>query len=359
MKPATTQTASAVHAGLASLSPAPSPEAYPDVSVIVPCRNEQVFIEESVRSILDQDYPGGIEVLVVDGLSEDRTRSILQRLVAIQSASATRRLQVLDNPHRVVPVALNIGLRHAKGAVVFRLDGHSRMAPGYVRACVAKLQERPDVACVGGPSVAVAGGCVGAAYALALQSPFGVGGGTFRTCRSETFVDTLAFGGYRKDVVSEMGGFDSELHRNQDIHFSAALRKAGHRLLLIQDTQTLYHAPDTLRCVIKQNYRNGYWNTRVLDKMIGVLSWRHFVPLVFVVALLAAIVLAVLWPWGSLAFWAIAGSYLVVSGLVTAAVAMRHRRLNALLLPVIFLIMHLSYGCGSIVGLSRFVLSSR
>jgi succinoglycan biosynthesis protein ExoA len=341
-------------------------DVWPPVSVILPCRNERAFIELSIRSILGQDYPGFIEILVIDGISDDGTRPIIQHLVETtqtmtggqhsSSPHGARRMILLNNPHKAVPFALNLALSHASGEVIFRLDGHSQMASDYVRVCVRTLHDHPEVACVGGPSVAVGNGILGGAYALALRSPFGVGGGTFRTCRAEAFVDTLAFGGYRKHIFSQIGAFDLDLHRNQDIRFSAALRKAGHRQLLIPATHTLYHPPQTLAGIIKQNFWNGYWNTRVLHKMIGVLSWRHFIPLAFVAAVLGSILIASVSAWGGIALGLIGGTYLaasLVASLARNLWATRHRRW---LLPLIFPLMHLCYGWGSLVGLFRFLV---
>ena len=278
--------------------------ALPLVTVIIPVRNERAFVERSLRSVLAQDYSlERLQVLVVDGMSSDGTRQVVLRLLeqcrkssddeepkkdhASGCCKSLGSIRLLDNPSAIVPTALNIGLDHAGGDIIFRLDGHSEMAPNYISACVAKLRERPEVACVGGRSLAVGSRWIGRGYALALQSPFGVGGRTFRTLQTERSVDTLAFGGYRREVFTKLGGFDPELARNQDVKFNADLRKSGGTLLLIPDTHTLYHAPRTLWAVIRQNYANGRWNTKLLDKMRGALSVRHFVPLFFVLSLAA------------------------------------------------------------------------
>ena len=335
---------------------------YPYVSIIIPCRNEERFIRRCLNSVLTQDYPQEhLEILVVDGLSEDNTRAIVREMihhlqsgVSHQNAEGTPpppRLVLLDNPHRMVPTALNIGLQYAQGEVIFRLDGHSEMASNYVRLCVAKLQQQPDIACIGGPSIAVSTGVIGHAYALALQSVFGAGGNTFRTLRTERIVDTLAFGGYRREVFTHLGGFDTELHRNQDIHFNAGLRKAGYKQLLIPETYTRYYAPETLKAILLQNYRNGYWNTKVFDKMLGVLSWRHFIPCMFILTVLLSLLSMLISGWGVYLFLIICVSYFIVSLLATASCLTQSRHRSVLFLPLLFPLMHISYGCGSLIGL--------
>ena len=344
----------------------------PFVSIVIPCRNEVSCIQACLDSILAQDYPREkLEVLVIDGMSDDGTREIVNSIVMgerekyfeknsgdnIQKSTLVRsvRIAIIDNPVRLVPVALNIGFEYARGEIIFRLDGHSELAPNYIRACVVKLLENPQVGCVGGPSVATGSGFLGAAYSLALQSPFGVGGGTFRTARSEQCVDTLAFGGYKRRIFKECGPFDMELARNQDIAFNAEVRKRGYRLLLIPTTFTSYHGPNNFARILRQNFGNGYWNTKVLNKMVGVLSWRHFIPIVFIWLLLFTAFLHFTTDWGWIPFFLLVGSYLGCSVSMTAWELIKRRKKEAILLPLVFPSMHLSYGTGSFIGLFRFL----
>ena len=338
---------------------------YPYVSIIIPCRNEEIFIQRCLNSVLAQDYPSDcLEILVVDGLSEDNTRTIVQEMIhqrqtvassqSPETSTLLPRLILLDNPHRIVPTALNIGLQNAQGDVIFRLDGHSEMASNYVRTCVSKLVEFPEVTCIGGPSIAVGTGVIGTAYALALQSAFGVGGKTFRTLRTARMVDTLAFGGYRREIFTHLGGFDTTLRRNQDIYFNAALRKAGYKQLLIPETHTRYHAPGTLKGILLQNYRNGYWNTKVLDKMLGVLSWRHFIPFIFILALLFSFLSIFISKWGLYLFLTICGTYFIASLAASISCLTRSTYNSGLLLPLLFPLIHISYGWGSLRGIFGF-----
>ena len=121
----------------------------PTVSVIVPCRNERDYIENSVRSILAQEPPpGGFEVIVADGMSDDGTRDILKRLTEEDS-----RLQVVDNPERIIPAGLNSAIRAAQGKIIVRMDAHTDYASDYVRQCFEVLHET-GADNVGGPWIA-------------------------------------------------------------------------------------------------------------------------------------------------------------------------------------------------------------
>ena len=141
----------------------------PFVTIILPIHNEARYISRSLGSVLVQDYPAElIEILVVDGMSDDSTRAIIE-----QTAQAAKRsVRLLDNPARVVPAALNIGLRQARGEIIVRVDGHCEIAPDYVRCCVEALQAT-GADNVGGIQRAIANGLVGRAIARATSSPFG------------------------------------------------------------------------------------------------------------------------------------------------------------------------------------------
>jgi succinoglycan biosynthesis protein ExoA len=339
----------------------PGDKNLPFVSIVVPCRNESASITRAFSSILVQDYPHDrMEVLIVDGMSEDATLDMVRRTAEdFGNARGACRLVLLENPQRIVPAALNLALKHAKGDIIFRLDGHSEMSPGYINACVARLRREANVACVGGPSIAIGKGLIGGAYALALSSFFGVGGKTFRTLRSESYVDTVAFGGYNRCIFNQIGGFDPRLERNQDIDFNTRLRKAGYRQLLIPDVCTYYHAPGNWRKIISQNYMNGYWNTKALSKMLGTLSWRHFIPLMFVLLIMVLAAGASISNWALYLLVAIMALYGTGAGVASIMAAFQSLCGSAFLLPLIFPVMHVSYGLGSLVGLIRFLFSRR
>ena len=110
-------------------------EVLPLVSVIVPCRNEEEHIGDCQHSILRQEpVPGGIEIIVTDGMSTDNTRPILDRLSLEDS-----RILVVDNPGRIVSAGLNAGISAARGKIIIRMDAHTKYAPATWR-CVRRRQ---------------------------------------------------------------------------------------------------------------------------------------------------------------------------------------------------------------------------
>ena len=171
---------------------------YKLVSVIMPLRNEEEHLERCLQSIAAQDYPRDrLEVLAIEGMSEDRTRPILNRC-----ARNLKSVRVIDNPGRIVPKALNLGIRESKGDIIIRMDAHSTYPADYIRKCVEYL-ERTRYENVGGIIEHVGKGYVGGAIALAQGSIFGLGGAKFRSAKDEEFVDTVFPGAWERRIFEE------------------------------------------------------------------------------------------------------------------------------------------------------------
>jgi len=326
----------------------------PFVTVIMPIRDEAAFIARSLGAVLAQDYPPDrLEVLVVDGMSGDGTREIVQQTLKHANLSTCQpaNLELLDNPGRIVPTALNIGLRQARGEVIVRTDGHTEIAPDYVRQCVAVL-ERTGADNVGGKMTAVGQGRFGQAVSLATSSPFGVGGARFHYSDREEWVDTVYLGAWPRTVFERIGGFDEELVRNQDDEFNFRLTQAGGKIWLDPSIRSVYYSRATLRGLWKQYFQYGLYKVRVIQKRGAVPSWRHLVPAGFVLGLVGSILLALLtrqscWLLGVVA------PYALTNGIASLWTARRNWR-TLPLLPLAFLILHLAYGCGFWLGLVRF-----
>ncbi len=329
----------------------------PLVSIVIPCRNERAHIAACVRSALAGDYPADrLEVLVVDGMSDDGTRDVLA-----ECAAREPRLRVLDNPACITPTALNAGIRAARGDVIVRMDAHSEYPPDYVRALVGWL-ERSGADNVGGAcrTVPAAPGPQAWAVAAALSHPFGVGGSTFRTGTTEPrWVDTVPFGCWRRDVFGRIGLFDEELVRNQDDEFNHRLRRAGGRILLVPDVVTVYHARRTFAQLRRMLYQYGYFKPLAARKLGHVPTLRQLAPPALVVGLLVALLLA---PFGGVASVMaafIAGPYLLLAVGAGLAAAPAHGLRAAVGLTYAFVVMHVAYGVGYLRGILDFVVRRR
>ena len=147
------------------------------VSVIMPCREEEGYIARALTSILANDYPQDhLEVLVVDGMSTDGTRKIVSKY-----ARDHQFIKLLDNPRKITPAALNIGIAQARGDIIIRVDAHSTYPPDYLSSLVA-WQEKTGADNVGGVWRILAGKDTPMARAIAvgLAHPFGVGNAHYR-----------------------------------------------------------------------------------------------------------------------------------------------------------------------------------
>jgi succinoglycan biosynthesis protein ExoA len=249
---------------------------------------------------------------------------------------------------------LNIGLAEATGRVIVRIDGHAVVEPDYVAQCLNALGET-GAACVGGSIRTVSTTATAQAIAEAMGSPFGVGDARFRTTHDRSmWVDTLAFGAYRRQVFDRFGLFDEELVRNQDDEFNYRLRAAGGLIWLDSRIRSTYYARSTFRSLWRQYYQYGYWKVRVFQKVAGSAQLRHWVPPLFALYVLGGLMAAVLRPGLRLAYLAGLLVYLVANLVVSVRIAARTGWKHFLRLPIAFAILHLSYGLGFWAGIVRF-----
>ncbi len=321
----------------------------PRVSVVMPVRNEGAFIRQSAGALLRQDYPPErLEIVVADGMSEDDTRAILAELAAQQDHP---RLRVIDNPRRIFSTGFNRGVAASSGEIIIMMGGHTMVASDYVSEAVKAL-ETHGADCVGGFIETVAMDAASEPIAWAMGSKFGVGGVAFRTVENELReVDTVAFGAYRRATLERLGPVDEELVRNQDDEYNYRLRSRGGKILLVPSIRSRYHSRSSIGKLARQYFWYGYWKVRVMQKHPRQMRWRHFVPPLFVCALIAAAAIGFVSPW-PLVF--IAGAYVLAASLASVAVSAKQGWKHILRLPLIFATLHLTYGAGFLAGLVRF-----
>jgi glycosyltransferase involved in cell wall biosynthesis len=324
------------------------------VSVIIPCRNEAKWIERCLESVAASDFPKErLEVLVVDGMSTDGTPSLVQRFTASHGWA-----RLLQNPRRIAPAALNIGIAEARGAVIMRMDAHNEYPRDYISKLVQWL-ERSGADNVGGlwitrPSSETA---MARAIALGCSHPFGVGNARYRTgIAGPCEADTVPFGCYRREVFDRIGVFDEELVRNQDIEFNLRLRGAGGRILLVPDVASYYHARSSLRTLWRTHFQNGYFNVRVIQKTHGHVTFRQIIPPLFVLALLTTGILAPWSKWTLAAFLAVVAAYLIPLIAFSLAAAFRQGAKIGLALAAVFPVLHFSSGLGTLKGMADFLV---
>lgn len=328
------------------------------ITAVIPCRNEQAHLGQCLESIVANGYPiDRMEVLVVDGLSEDNSRKIIAEFNARYP-----QVRLVENPKRILASAWNNGIKEAKGEYVFAMNAHAKVEDGYFKKCIEYLKKyKAD--CVG-PVIIThpqEKTFVGKLIATAISHPFGVGNSRFRTGVQEpTWVDTVHLGCYRREVFAETGYFNEELVRSQDIDFNLRLAKAGGKILLVPEIQIHYYTRSNLKTFLKFGFINGYWATKPYCYGAFIAGPRHLVPMVFFLALLIPTVLSLWVPQALFLPLAILVAYFALAILVSVKQAVKKKSLGyALLLPVVFFAVHLPYGIGSFAGMVEALFSKR
>ncbi|MFC1678602.1 glycosyltransferase family 2 protein [Elusimicrobiota bacterium] len=320
----------------------------PSVSIVIPCRNEEAFIGSCLESVTQMEYPKDrLEILVVDGMSQDRTPEILRTY-----ANGHPHIILLQNPKKIVPAAMNIGIRRAGGEFIIRLDAHSSYPRHYVTTCIRHLR-RTGADIVGGWVRTTPGAetLMAESIALATSHPFGVGNSSFRTSSKGGFVDTVPFGAYRRDLVDKVGLYDERLPRNQDNELCSRVLQHGGKIYLASDLEIRYFNQATLSGLLSQASRTGMWNVMTLRINPRAFRWRHFIPFCFVTGLAASFLLPLTAPWLRYSFLGVLGPYAVVTCFCSMLISTKAGLKHLLVLPWLFFLYHACYGLGTCWGL--------
>ena len=323
----------------------------PFVSIVMPCLQERKHIRAALDSIVAQDYPKEmLEVLVVDGMSDDGTREIV-----MEFSRRYPSIRLLDNPKRNTPAALNIGIRNARGEIIVRMDAHTTFETDYVARSVKALGEH-DADVIGGilKVVPQRNTFLGWALASAVSHPFGVGDSYHRFGRGtkQMPVNTVPFGSYWRRLFDRIGPFDEEVPRSEDADFHRRVKATGGSILLIPDIVSRYHARSNFVAFCKHSLHNGFLVTYYLKYGKTAFFGRHLVPPAFVSAVLVS---SALIPFHQLFLWLLVaklGAYYLANAAASLGVAVSQKNpLYLVAMPVVFTLLHWSYGLGSLYGL--------
>lgn len=324
-----------------------------DVSVLVPIRNEAAALADTSALILAQDFEGTVEFFLIDGMSSDGTRAILDQL-----ATADPRVRVLENPREVVPCALNIGLANARGRYIVRMDAHSWYPPDYVSRGIRRLS-RDDVPWVAGPAVPRGDGVVSRAVARALDLPLGRGGSRkwAPDGDTETDLDTGVFGGvWRRETLDELGGWDESWTVNEDAEMAGRVLSRGGRIVCVPAMAAQYAPRETFTGLARQYWRFGYFRVKTSRRHPIALRRFHVAAAGLALTPLAAAL-------APRAYRRAARLVLVAYGALVARAAIREDGSGApadpLLVASALAVMHFSWGAGFLSGCARFGLPLR
>jgi glycosyltransferase involved in cell wall biosynthesis len=329
----------------------------PTVSIVVPCRNERRHIARCLESILANDYPQErLEILVVDGMSDDGTPFIVEEYAARAGA-----IRLIPNSRQIVSSALNLGIGQARGEVILRMDAHCEYPSDYIPGLIGWL-ERTGADNVGGACVTrpANDSAIARAIALALSHPFGVGNSHFRLGVAEPrLVDTVPFGCFRRGLFERIGLFDEELVRNQDDELNFRILRAGGRVLLVPGIVSQYYARESFGKLAAMYYQYGYFKPLVAYKVGRIMTVRQLVPPVLTVAIVLGGIFA-LWAAPVLVGMAgLLGAYGAAALLCALGVVPRQGLACSAALLVAFPVLHFSYGVGFLLGAAALLRRGR
>ncbi|HVF52685.1 MAG TPA: glycosyltransferase [Actinomycetota bacterium] len=231
----------------------------PLVSVVIPVFEEEGRVAAVISTIAKQTYPTtSIEVIVVDGVSGDETRSVA---TSAMSEHDFHSALVVENPGRTRPSNLNVALEASSGSIVCRVDARCDLPPEYISTCVEILSGRPEVFVVGGTQVAeVPGGAplVARGIRRAMRNPVVMGWSRYRTSSRAGESDTVYLGAFRRDDLVAVGGWDERFLINEDFELNRRLAKQG--LVWFDPRLSVSYVPrDSLTALFAQYRGFGRW----------------------------------------------------------------------------------------------------
>lgn len=321
------------------------------VGVIIPTLNEERFIERCIDSVIQQTYPfEQIDLMIVDGGSKDRTREIVLNL-----SNSYPNIRLVHNPGKIQSIAFNIGVKESSAPYIIRLDAHALYDKQYIERCINWLSLDPKLGNIGGKWIIQPSSdkIIARANAILNQSKFGIGGASFRVSSTPGYVDTVPFGAFRRSVVDEVGGMREDLDRGEDNEYNSRIRQAGYKVFFDPDIISTYYARDSLGASARQMYANGLSIGRLLHIDRKSVSLRHLVPFIFVLSLIVCLVGGCFSAAMLCMGVAVLALYFIAAFIASFVACLKFDFRYLLILPVLFFIVHLSYGWGTIIGILK------
>lgn len=327
------------------------------LSVVIPVRNEERFIRDTLRGLLEQDYPRArFEILVVDGMSTDATREIVN-LVAAENPGNI--IKLFENPKKLSSAGRNVGVRNSGGRVIAVIDGHVSIKSRSLFRDIEGAFERSGALCLGRPAPldpSVTPGTRGYLIAKARKSPLGHSGASYIYSDFEGMIDPLSSGfAYDRSVFEKVGYFDESFDAAEDVEFHQRLKLAGIMAYTSPELSIPYFPRDNLKGLLRQMRRYGLGRFRLCRKFPSALSPETMIPPSFVAGLLGLAALGAFAPL-SLPFNALAAMYLFYLLAITVEgmrVAGPGRRGEAPYIAAALATVHLGLGIGFITGLGE------
>lgn len=321
------------------------------ISFVVVAYNAEKNIGKLFACLQRQTYPHDkIEVILVDGNSSDRTKALMTEFA---EGAQFPRIVVLDNPGRTLPCGWNVALAEVRGEAVLRLDAHATMPDDFIEKNVLNMEKGETITCGRVESILDDANSWKRTVNLAENSMFGGSAASFRRAEKPGYVSTGAFAMYRKAVFDAAGAYNEHLARTEDNEMHYRMKQAGHQFYFDPAIVSYRQTRPSFGKLLKQKYLNGYWIGLTMGVEPRCFSLYHFVPFVFVLGILFTTVLTLFGIWHLAALmWALY-AVVAVAMAVLSAIGSPDRSLYCVLLPAMFLCLHVAYGLGTLIGVVK------
>lgn len=322
------------------------------VSIIIPCKNEEKHISKCLDSIINANWNNiEKEIIICDGKSTDKTLEIIN-----EYSKKYDFIKVFTNEKEIAPTAMNIGIKNSTGNFITRIDAHAEIEKDFIINSLKIFEKDDKIACSGGIIESIYDNKISKSISLAMSSSFGVGSAYFRTGLKDSYVDTLAFGTYKKEIFDIISLFDEELVRNQDDELNFRLTKSGYKIYLSKDIKSKYYVRSSLEKLFKQYYQYGYWKVYVNKKHRTFTNYRQLVPFLFIVFLFSLILGLIYKPY----FYLYSGILILYFLLAFIFAYKKTNNISEIFTVILsFLILHISYGFGYLQGIIHFIIFNK
>lgn len=323
------------------------------VSVVIPCLNEEKTIRQVLDALRAQSYPLELmEIVIADGGSKDRTREIIS---AYQTEYPELKIQLVDNPKRIIPAGVNVAMMASVGEIIVRMDAHSIPQNDYVARCVAGLEAGLGDNVGGRWDIMPSGTTwIAKSIALAAAHPIGVGDAQYRHSDTAAAVDTVPYGSFYRALLDKVGLFDETLIANEDYEFNTRIRQSGGTIWFDPQIRCQYFARPNLSRLAKQYWTYGFWKFKMLQRYPSTIRWRQFLPPAFLLGLIFLAVLSIFFKPAVYALAAVLGIYLLVLLLVGLSQGIKEKNIALVLgVPLAIATMHFSWAAGFIASIFK------
>ena len=322
-----------------------------NISVIIPCRNEVLYIQECIEAIYSNQLTSAVilNVFVVDGMSDDGTR---EHVLALENQFSN--LKLIENQKKMTPFAFNLGICQVPSDYIQIVGARQIISNNYLQKSLDILNSNKDIWCVGGKLNNEYLNETGEIISKAMSSPFGMGLGNFRTLEKSGETDTVTSPMYPYYVFEKIGFFDEELIRNQDDDFNYRVTKAGGKIWFESEISLKYYVRSNFKGLYRQFYQYGYWKVFVNQKHKVVTTIRQLAPPAFVFFLFVSPILILLGSFFLYSTIAVYGIYLLLGIYFSFKPSKGIREFFKILKT--FPILHFSYGIGYLSGIINFLI---